>query len=694
MIVLKLLAKAAEDRYQSARGLARDLERWRTEAAAGRPASLFTLGQRDVPARFLVSQKLYGRDRELKDLLGAFDRTCKGTASLMLVAGYSGIGKTSLIHELYKPIVRERGYFISGKFDQVVRNIPYGAFSQALRGLVWQLLTESETRLSEWRVQLSRALGANGGVLADVIPEIELILGKQPPPPPLDPTEARNRFGYVFQSFVGALAGAEHPLVVFLDDLQWADAATLELLHSLLTEPDIRHLLIIGAYRDNEVDAGHLLTWMTSRLESAGATVARLSLGPLALPDLTSLLSDTLHRDALYLEPLAQLIRRKTDGNPLFVIQFLKALEQEGHVALDSERAGWSFDMDAIAAAGMTDNVVDLMSRKIQRLSARAQRVVTVAACVGNQFDWDIVLTVSGQGEDDATQGLTEAVQAGLIQSSDDRSGLAGAVTQAGGTLAFLHDRVQQAAYALIPDAEKQPLHLAVGRLLLTAVDIDRPDERIFTIVNHLNMGSALIASASERTSLAALNLLAGRRTKMSGAYRAAVEYLEKGLALLDDGAWHAVYDTVFALHLELAESLYLAGIFDRAEPAFRQLLDNAATSLDRAQVHSLRIRLYENQSRWTDAVVPAVPLADVSCLVAAAPGAKSVPGNLEPPLEEAEADYGIPSAAQQCVADVKVVEVPACVFGDAAGSRVRRHRDRKGNGKGANAEKTADAHG
>ena len=305
----------------------------------------------------------------------------------MLVSGYSGIGKTSLIHELYKPIVRQRGYFIAGKFDQVVRNIPYGALTQALRSLVWQLLTESEDRLSLWRASLSDALGANGGVLAEVIPEIELIIGKQALPPSLDPTEARNRFGYVFQSFVSALARREHPLVVFLDDMQWVDAATLDLLHGLLTGPGIQHLLLIGAYRDNEVDDSHLLTWAVNRLEASGGRLARLSLGPLALPDLTAFLCDTLHREPRYIEPIAALIQKKTDGNPFFVIQFLKMLEQEGLLIFETEYGGWSFGIDAIAAARTTDNVVDLMTRKIRRLSATGQHVLTMAACVGNQFD-------------------------------------------------------------------------------------------------------------------------------------------------------------------------------------------------------------------------------------------------------------------------------------------------------------------
>src|SRR5436190_5234794 len=602
-IVGKLLAKAAEDRYQSAFGLKQDVDRCLSEWAAKRTISTFDLAQQDVPDRFFISQKLYGRDREVADLLRAFDETCEGRTGLMLVSGYSGIGKTSLIHELYKPIVRQRGYFIAGKFDQVVRNIPYGALTQALRSLVWQLLTESENRLSLWRTRLSGALGTNGGVLAEVIPEIELIIGEQAPPPPLDPTEARNRFGYVFQSFVSALAQREHPLVIFLDDLQWVDAATLDLLHGLLTGPGIQHLLLIGAYRDNEVDDSHLLTWAVNRLEASGGRLSRLSLGPLALPDLTSFLCDTLHREPGYIEPIAGLIQKKTDGNPFFVIQFLKMLEQEGLLIFESAHGGWSFGIDAIAAAGMTDNVVDLMTRKIRRLSPTGQHVLTMAACVGNQFEWTTFVTISRQSREDAEAGLAEALQAGLLQEAGDASTPSDERVPGRVSYSFLHDRVQQAAYDLIPEAQKKPIHLDVGRLLLPELDADAPDDRIFTIVNHLNIGADLIDTAVERLAVARLNLAAGRKAKTSAAYRAALDYFAKGVALLDESAWRSEYELMFALHLEAAECRYLDGAFAAAEESFRLLLLRAASTLDLAQIQSLRITLYENQSRWLDAV-------------------------------------------------------------------------------------------
>jgi predicted ATPase len=602
-IVLKLLSKAAEDRYQSAAGIVHDLEACERAWTTHGTIPSFDVGSHDVPEQLLIPQRLYGRDREIGELRRAFDETCQGRAAMLFVAGYSGIGKTSLIHELYNPIVRQGGHFVSGKFDQVVRNIPYGALTQALRNLVRQLLTQSEGELSKWRAQLSAVLGSNGGVLAEVIPEIELILGKQAPPPPLDPTEARNRFGYVFQGFVRTVAQKDHPLVVFLDDLQWVDAGTLDLLHAVLTSPDMNHLLLIGAYRDNEVDAGHLLTWAIDRMEASGAPLTRLSLGPLTLPELTLFLGDTLHSEPSYVEPLARLIQKKTDGNPFFVIQFLRTLEQEGLFEFDDERAGWSFRMSAIANAGMTDNVVDLMTREIRRLSPGAQGVLALAACIGNQFDWSTFLSVSRHSPEQAWNGLSECLDSGLIQQVGDRSHGADGNTGEDPVYSFLHDRVQQAAYGLIPEADKKHVHLDLGRLLLVGFDATVPDDRIFAILNHVNIGTGLITDASERSSLARLNLAAGRKAKTSAAYRAACDYLQRGISLVDDSHWRSDYELMFTLFLEAAECQYLAGAFEAAEEYFGKLLEQAATPLDEAQVHSLRMTVYENQSRWAEAV-------------------------------------------------------------------------------------------
>ena len=607
-VVMKLLAKAAEERYQSARGLARDLERCRREWADHGRIAPFALGQGDVSDRFLIPQKLYGRDEEVEALLAAFDRTCAGPAALMLVAGYSGIGKTSLIQELYKPIVRQRGSFIAGKFDQVVRNMPYGALIQALRGLVQQLLTEGEADLALWRARLSEALGPNGGVVAEVIPEIELILGKLAPAPPLGPTEAQNRFHLVFQSFLGTLARREHPLVIFLDDLQWADSATLSLLEPLLTSPDIQFLFLIGAYRDNEVDAGHALTRALDALEAAGASLHRIFLGPLRLADLAHLVQDTLGGEPVDVAPLARLVLEKTAGNPFFVIQFLKALREDGLLEFDDGRGRWTFRMEAIGGAAMTDNVIDLMTRKIQRLAPRTRDALTLAACIGSRFDLDALATISRGSPESAAIAIREALDEGLVLTARAAyaaagGGEAGGASSGAVTLAFLHDRVQQAAYGLIPEERRQLVHLTVGRLLLDRQDAARLEDRLFDVVHHLNLGSALIVDAGERLALARLNLAAARKAKSSTANQVALSYLRAGLGLLSADRWDSEYDLMLALHLEAAECEYLCGLFEEAERDFDRLLERARTRLDKARVHYLRILQYEHMSRYADAI-------------------------------------------------------------------------------------------
>jgi predicted ATPase len=594
-LVLRLLAKEPEDRYQSAEGLRHDLDRCRSVWING--AAPFELGEHDVSDRFVIPQRLYGRERQVATLRRAFETTCGGPTQLLLVAGYSGVGKTSLIRELHRPVVRQRGYFIAGKFDQVVRSVPYGAMIQAFRGMVAQLLTESPERVDGWRDRLSQALGANGGVLAGVLPDIELILGPQAPPPPLDPAEAQNRFRYVLQNFVRTLARPEHPLVIALDDLQWVDAATLDLLQAILTDEAISHLLVIGAFRDNEVGEDHPLTRAIGGIVASGGLAQRLALGSLALDHLVPFLCDTLRDEARSVEPLAHLIQQKTDGNPFFVIQFLRSLCDEGFFEFDRTRRRWTYRLEDIARAQTTDNVVVLMTRKIQWLTASAQDAVTLAACLGNRVDHDTLIAASARPAAELTAGMREACEAGLLDMQPGPDDGSPAV------YTFLHDQVQRAAYDLIPDALKPTMHRDVGRLLLSAYRERPSDDRLFEVVNQLNIGRQLIDDPRERVETAALNLAAGRRAMASAAYQAACDYLDAGLSVVHSGHWDSDYELVFALHLMVAECRYLVGAFDRAERELGGLLPSAATARDRALVHALRITLYENQSRWTDAL-------------------------------------------------------------------------------------------
>ena len=601
-IVMRLLAKAAEDRYQSAHGLRHDLDRCRRESL-DTVTPTFDLGTHDFSDRLLIPQRLYGRDAELEQLTSAFEETLEGRPGLVLVGGYSGVGKTSFINELCKPIVRERGYFISGKFDQVARNVPYGALVQAFQSLVWQVLAENEELLASWRADLTAALGPNGGVIAAVIPEIEFVVGKQAPPVPLEAVESQNRFRYVFRTFVGTFARSEHPLVIFLDDLQWVDAATLALLLSLLTDSDPRALLVIGAYRDNEVGADHPLSIASDRLERGGARIRRLLLGSLDQPSLLQFLADCLRVDQAAVMGLERLIREKTDGNPFFVIEFLKTLQHDDLLSLDRSRGQWIFRLDAIAASATTDNVVTLMTQHIQRLSPAAQHVLRLAACIGNPFRWGTFLTATNLDHERAEAGREEALGAGLIRPAEGRYESDPSRSSGHGAYAFIHDRVQQAAYALIPEEGRPAVHLGVGRQLLAECGSDVPEDRLFEIVNHLNEGGILVDRDEERLALSRLNLAAGRKAKASAAYTAALGYLTAGIDSCAESWWTSHYALLFALQLERAECLYLAGAFDEAERAHDHLLLRAASKLDQAAVHELRVTFFENRSRYAEAI-------------------------------------------------------------------------------------------
>ena len=603
-LVMKLLERSPDDRYQSAAALLHDLAHCAREWAAHGHIAPFALGRHDVGERLVISSRLYGRERELHTLLEAFERACAGRAgrTMLLVEGYSGIGKTALIQELVRPIVRRKGYFLSGKFDQVVRGVPFGALIQAFRALVRQLLTESEAQLATWRETLAAALGGNGGVLAEVIPEIEFIVGPQPAPAALGSVEAQNRFQRVLQNFVAAIARPEHPLVLFLDDLQWADAATLALLEPMLTGDDGGWLMLMGAYRDNEPEATPRLARSFAALARSGVALQRVSLRPLAVGDLAELIADSLRIVARQAAPLAELVQRKTGGNPFFIVQFLKLLEREGHLRFDAEAGGWTYRIEQIADAPLADNVVELMTHSIQRLAPKSQYALTLAACIGNRFDAATLAIVSEQSGAATEADLEPAIAEGLI--------VAGTVVP-GGTderpsYTFLHDRVQQSAYALIPAERRAMVHLTVGRLLRSRARPEQLDAGAFDIVHHLNLGRRLIHASAERREVAALNLAAGRRAKSSTAHDSALELFEAGTELLGDSGWNDDYPLAFALQLEAAESRYLCGRFDAAQATFAALLARARSAVDRAQVVRLRSVAYENMARYAEALASA----------------------------------------------------------------------------------------
>jgi predicted ATPase/transcriptional regulator with GAF, ATPase, and Fis domain len=606
-IVMKLLSKTPERRYQSAWGLLADLERCAREWTAKRTIARFPPGEQDVPDAFTIPQHLYGREAEIGALLAAFERACGGRAALLLVAGYSGIGKTSLVNEVHKPIVRMKGRFVSGKFEQLERGTPYAALLQALRALVRQVLAESEPRIAPLRERLALALGPNASVVAAVIPELSLLLGPQPPAPPLSPAEAQNRFNYAFESFLSVFARPEHPLVVFLDDLQWADSATTQLLARLLTNPAVRDLLVIGAYRDNEVSPDHPLMKVLAEIEEAGAAVQQIVLPPLRPADLNQLVADAIRAEAHAAAPLAGLVLRKTGGNPFFVAQFLKSLHADGLLAFDPAARCWSFDLARIEEAQITDNVVDLMTGKLRGLALPTQEVVTLAACVGNRFSLPVLGVVRQKSLRDVASELWPAITEGLVLPTTERyeplmAAPEAVLESAMPAYKFLHDRVQQAAYALIPEDQRKPVHLRIGRLLLGGTG-DPPEDRLFETAHHLNFGHELIGDEAERLRLVRLNLRAGHKAKESAAFQAALDYFQAGLRLLPQERWASQYELTLALVMQVTECEYLCGRLEEADRSFEELLRETRSPLEKAEAYRIRIMQCDSLARFADAV-------------------------------------------------------------------------------------------
>lgn len=591
-ITLKLLAKTAELRYYSGFGVSADLESCLQQLKSNGRIAEFRLGEQDTSERFYIPQMLYGRESEIAELLSAFQRVFGGACEMILVSGYAGVGKTSLIHEIHKSVVHQKGYFISGKFDQLSRQMPFTAIIQSFQELVRLILTESEESIKLWKKQLLSALGNNAQVIIDVIPDLELILGQQAEAPQLAPAEAQNRFNFYFQKFINVFAAKGHPLTVFLDDLQWADAASLKLLQTLITGVETRNLFLIGAYRDNEVHDHHPLIKTLLELRKSDTIINEIVLRPLDFTSTNHLIADTLSCGHGHAEPLAGLIHKKTDGNPFFIKAFLKSLREEEMLhyvrTTSADHGNWQWHLEKIKQMQATDNVVDFMSRKLNRLPASTQDVLKLAACIGNRFTLPTLKMIYQRSEDDTTAHLFPALQENLVVRVEE-------------FYSFYHDRIQEAAYSLIPDAQKKEVHLRVGRLLLSGTQ--HLEESIFDIVDHLNMAAELIAADAECVEFARLNLRAGQKAKSSTAYKPALNYFQAGINFLPPESWNSHYELAFTLHRELAECEYLCGNFEEAEQHFDFLLQKAKTNLEKAEIYNLKIIQNENRANYAEAV-------------------------------------------------------------------------------------------
>ncbi|MCC5616033.1 trifunctional serine/threonine-protein kinase/ATP-binding protein/sensor histidine kinase [Nostoc sp. CHAB 5836] len=610
-IISKLMAKNPEDRYHSALGLKYDLKKCLVQLKETGTIESFPIAQQDVCDRFIISDKLYGRETEVKTLLEAFERVSTGKTEMMLVAGFSGIGKTVVVNEVHKPIVRQRGYFIKGKFDQFNRNIPFSAFVQAFRDLMGQLLSENDINLQQWHDKIITALGENAQVITEVIPELERIIGSQPPAVELSGMAAQNRFNVLFQKFIQVFTTPEHPLVMFLDDLQWADSASLKLMQLLMDESERGYLLLLGAYRDHEVFPAHPFMLTLDEIANSGAVVNNIILSPLCQVSVNQLLADTLNCQLELTQPLTQLVYEKTKGNPFFTTQFLKALHQDNYIQFNFPIGHWQCDIAQVKQLALTDDVVEFMAQQLQKLTAATQEVLKLAACIGNQFDLHTLAIVYQQSQAETAAALWKALQEGLIlPQSEVYKFYVGQENQTSNqeiahsvAYKFLHDRVQQAAYSLIPEDHKQTTHVQIGRLLWQNTPQIELEDRIFAIANQLNIGLEHFHQPQERHEIAKLNLMAGKKAKASTAYSSALNYLKTGIQLLPFNPWESDYNLTLNLYSEATEASYLCGEMEAMENFAQEILQQVKAVTDTAKVYEIKIEAYTIQGKFLAAI-------------------------------------------------------------------------------------------
>lgn len=614
-LVMRLLAKDPDERYQTAYGVQVDLERCAHALETGQSLAPLQLGHDDVSDRFEVPQRLYGREREAAALLEAFERACSGRRELFLVAGYSGIGKSALVQEVYKPITEHRGWYCSGKFDQFRRDIPYQALIDALRDLVRQLLTESPERIDELRGRLGVALGDNGQVVIDVVPELEAVIGPQPAVPDVGPVEAQNRFNGVFKSFIRVFARPEHPLTIFVDDLQWADTASLKLLEVLITDASAGHLFIVGAYRDNEVYEGHPLMDAIASI-SEEEKVGSIALAPLDAATVTELVADTMHATDGDVADLGALVHDKTGGNPFFVKELLRTLYRDGVIDFDAGARRWNWNLEALAEVAITDNVVELVAGKLQNMPADAVRILQHAACVGSRFDLRTLAKVSEHSMAQAAKALEPALAEGFVLPVDDgykymealdaveaRAGEAATDGMGTAWYRFVHDRVHQAAYSLLTASERMTMHLRTGRILWELADDEERELILMDVASHFDLSRDLLTEPAERLGVAAILRSAGARAKASMAFAPAAHYLNSGLALLPEDAWTAHYELALSLHTHAAEAEFLNARYDEMEALVETVLGHARTWLHEANVEAIRVKAKIAQQKHMDAL-------------------------------------------------------------------------------------------
>ncbi|RDE22614.1 diguanylate cyclase [Motiliproteus coralliicola] len=613
-IILKLLEKSPEARYQSAEGLIHDLEYCADRLAAGKELEPFPLGQRDVVQKFLVPQGLYGRESELNELHQLFEAVVAGRSEFCLVHGHSGVGKSALVNEMDRPLVHEKGFLVQGKFDQFQQAEAYTPLAKAFRGLVQQVLAEPEESLADWRRRLLEALSPNAALVVDLVPELALIIGDQPTVPELPPAEARNRLHILLIAFLRVFAGEGHPVVLFIDDLQWSDVPTLELLRRLVTSRELSHLLLIGAYRSNEIGVGHPLRLLLDDLQ-VNSQIRQLPIGVLDRESVAHLVADAVSRDLEEARPLSEMIFDKAQGNPFFTTELLRQLHKEGVISPDLGSGSWSWDLDAVRWSGVSSNVVEFMLGNLRRFEPQTQDVLQLAACIGNTFDLRTLAVIYDRSLSDTAAALLPALKQHTVVPlhSDYRlvsESLEDEKVESLGfnpSYRFQHDRVQQAAYALIDARQLQQVHLSVGRLMLQHAGDRVPEDRLIDIVGHLNEGRSLIDVATERLRLAEMNLGAGIRAKHSAAYESALNYLKIAAELLPASPWQEAPALMQTLASETQQCAYLTGRTEEAERWTELMLEHADSDQQRSDILATRTRQYATLGRMEDSILSAI---------------------------------------------------------------------------------------
>ena len=605
-LVMKLMAKRAEARYQSHSGLAADLLTSVEQLENQGSLSDFPLGRHDMPKELQIAPGLYGREDEITALEAALERVSQGATEMVLVSGPAGVGKTALVGEIHRSIAQKNDFFISGKFDQLRHNIPYSALIQALRGLIREVSAEGKSGMERWKSRIRAALGPNGQLITQVIPELEPMIGPQPPLLEMGALEAQNRFTAVLLEFIDLFCEKTHPLVIFLDDLQWVDADTLKLVERIAQHPERKPLLFLGAYRDNEVDADHRLMISCEVIKKTGQPLQTIPLKPLNPENISQLLAHTCHCRPEEAKPLAELLVRKTGGNPFFVSQFLTVLSEKDLISYSPEEKRWIWELAAIEFLAVTENVVELLIDRLHRFSSETRKLLSLAACIGNTFDLESLELISGAGDGEIDENLIPALETGLIlgfSQAPQPDNLPDGASAESGSYKFLHDRVQQAAYALIAQKERQPVHLQIGQTLLKQYAPGKSDALLFDIVHHLNLARRVKDKWKERSHLAELNLEAGRQARAASAFEQALEYFTLGLDLLGAAAWKRHYPLALSLHEEATEMSSLCGRFELMEELAGAVKDNAREDPDLANVYLYLIKAYTNQGELKKAM-------------------------------------------------------------------------------------------